>query len=390
MIIPKLAVRNLLGAGLRTWLNVVVLSLAFVLIIWTQGLYEGVYAQAERASVDIILGGGQYWQEKYDPLDILSLEDAHAVVPDSLRSMVDAAQAAPILVVQGTLYPKGRIHPVLIKGIDPDQKMLSLPSQFLKTGEDRFPALIGSRMAKSTGLAVGDTVTLRWRDAKGAFDARDVEIVQVIKTIVQGVDQGQIWIPLDRLRAWAGMEGEASLVVVARDAPGRPQVSGWVFRDLDFLLSDMRQLVQMKSAGATVFYVVLILLAMLAIFDSQVLSIFRRRKEMGTLMALGFTRGRVIRLFTMEGALHGVLAALVAALYGIPFLTWFARNGWAMPEGMDSYGLAIGEKIFPVYGAGLVAATTLLVLLVTTIVSYLPTRKIAGLKPTDALRGRMS
>ena len=390
MIIPKLAVRNLLGAGLRTWLNVVVLSLAFVLIIWTQGLYEGVYAQAERASVDIILGGGQYWQEKYDPLDILSLEDAHAVVPDSLRSMVDAAQAAPILVVQGTLYPKGRIHPVLIKGIDPDQKMLSLPSQFLKTGEDRFPALIGSRMAKSTGLAVGDTVTLRWRDSKGAFDARDVEIVQVMKTIVQGVDQGQIWIPLDRLRAWAGMEGEASLVVVARDAPGRPQVSGWVFRDLDFLLSDMRQLVQMKSAGATVFYVVLILLAMLAIFDSQVLSIFRRRKEMGTLMALGFTRGRVIRLFTMEGALHGVLAALVAALYGIPFLTWFARNGWAMPEGMDSYGLAIGEKIFPVYGAGLVAATTLLVLLVTTIVSYLPTRKIAGLKPTDALRGRMS
>jgi ABC-type lipoprotein release transport system permease subunit len=390
MIIPKLAIRNLLGAGLRTWLNVVVLSLAFVLIIWTQGLYEGVYAQAERASVDIILGGGQYWQEKYDPLDILSLEDAHAVVPDSLRSMVDAAQAAPILVVQGTLYPKGRIHPVLIKGIDPGQKLLSLPSQFLKTGEDRFPALIGSRMAKSTGLAVGDTVTLRWRDAKGAFDARDVEIVQVMKTIVQGVDQGQIWIPLDRLRAWAGMEGEASLVVVARDAPGRPQVSGWVFRDLDFLLSDMRQLVQMKSAGATIFYVVLILLAMLAIFDTQVLSIFRRRKEMGTLMALGFTRGRVIRLFTMEGALHGVLAALVAALYGIPFLTWFARNGWAMPEGMDSYGLAIGEKIFPVYGAGLIAATTLLVLLITTIVSYLPTRKIARLKPTDALRGRMS
>jgi cell division protein FtsX len=108
----------------------------------------------------------------------------------------------------------------------------------------------------------------------------------------------------------------------------------------------MRQLVQMKSAGATIFYVVLILLAMLAIFDTQVLSIFRRRKEMGTLMALGFTRGRVIRLFTMEGALHGVLAALVAALYGIPFLTWFARNGWAMPEGWTVTGLAIGKRYF--------------------------------------------
>ena len=390
MILPKLALRNLLGAGLRTWLNVIVLSFAFILIIWSQGLYEGVYAQAERASVDNIMGGGQYWQQKYDPLDILSLEDAHAVVPDSLRAMIDAGRATPILVVQGTLYPKGRIHPVLIKGIDPDQKLLSLPSEFLTAGEERVPALIGSRMARSTGLAVGDTVTLRWRDVKGAFDARDVEIVQVMKTIVQSVDQGQIWVPLKNLRAWAGMEGEASLVVVERDAAERPQVTGWVFRDLDFLLNDVRQLVQMKTAGATIFYVVLILLAMLAIFDTQVLSIFRRRKEMGTLMALGFTRGRVIRLFTLEGALHGVLAALVAALYGVPLLTWFARAGWAMPAGMDSYGLAIGDKIFPMYSAGLVAATTLLVLVITTIVSYLPTRKIAKLKPTDALRGRMS
>jgi ABC-type lipoprotein release transport system permease subunit len=245
-------------------------------------------------------------------------------------------------------------------------------------------------MAKNTGLAVGDTVTLRWRDANGTFDAQDVEIVQVMKTVVQSIDQGQVWIPLDKIRTLAGMEEEASLVVVAPGVSERQQAPGWVFRDLDFLLSDIKQLVQMKTAGATILYVVLMLLAMLAIFDSQVLSIFRRRKEMGTLMALGFARGRVIRLFTLEGALHGVLAAVVAALYGIPFLTWYARQGWALPEGMDSYGFAIGEKLFPVYSVGLVVSTTLLVLVITAIVSFLPTRKIAKLKPTDALRGRMT
>jgi putative ABC transport system permease protein len=390
MIIPKLALRNILGAGLRTWLNVVVLSFSFVLIIWTQGLYKGMNDQAERASVAAILGGGQYWQEKYDPLDVLSLDDAHAAIPGALQAMIEAGDAVPILVIQGTLYPKGRIQPVLIKGIDPDQKLLSLPTQFLKAGNETIPALIGSRMAKSTGLSVGDSVTLRWRDANGTFDARDVEIIQVMRTVVQTIDQGQIWIPLEKLRGLAGMGGEASLAVVAPGISERPMISGWVFRDLDYLLSDVKQLVKMKSAGATILYVVLILLAMLAIFDTQVLSIFRRKKEMGTLMALGFTRGRVIRLFTLEGALHGVLAAVVAALYGIPFLTWFAGAGWALPEGMDSYGFAIGEKLFPVYSAGLAAATTLLVLVITTIVSYLPTRKIAKLKPTDALRGRMS
>jgi len=107
-------------------------------------------------------------------------------------------------------------------------------------------------------------------------------------------------------------------------------------------------------------------------------------------MAMGFTRAKVIRLFTIEGAMHAVLAALVAALYGIPFLTWFAKTGWPLPESMDSYGFAIGEKIFPVYSAGLVVGTTLLILVVTTLVSFLPTRKIAKLKPTDALRGKTS
>ena len=61
-----------------------------------------------------------------------------------------------------------------------------------------------------------------------------------------------------------------------------------------------------------------------------------------------------------------------------------------MPEAVDDYGIALGEALFPVYGTGLVIGTTILILLVTTIVSFLPTRKIAKLKPTDALRGKMT
>ena len=61
-----------------------------------------------------------------------------------------------------------------------------------------------------------------------------------------------------------------------------------------------------------------------------------------------------------------------------------------MPAAMDQAGISLGERIYPAYGAALVAGTTALVLVVTTIVSYLPTRRIARLKPTDALRGRLT
>jgi ABC-type lipoprotein release transport system permease subunit len=390
MIIPRLALRNLFGAGLRTWLNVLVLSFAFVAIIWTQGLYVGMGEQVTYAMVDAEIGGGQYWHTNYDPYDPLTLTDAHGVIPKPLQEMIDDGQATPILILQGTVYPNGRFMPTLLKGIDSQQTILTLPSRFLNESEQEFPALIGNRMAKSTGLKAGDSVTIRWRDANGTFDARDIQIVQVMKTSVQSIDQGQIWLPLSLIQELSGMTNQATLVVVAKGTENFPEVAGWEHKNLDYLLEDIRAVVKSKTVGASILYVVLMALAMLAIFNTQVLSIFRRKKEMGTLMALGFTRAKVIQLFTLEGALHGILAAIVAAIYGIPLLVTFAKHGWALPQAMDSYGFAIGEKLFPTYSAGLIIGTTILVLITTTIVSFLPTRKIAKLKPTEALRGKIS
>ena len=60
-----------------------------------------------------------------------------------------------------------------------------------------------------------------------------------------------------------------------------------------------------------------------------------------------------------------------------------------MADGSDDAGIAIASEIFPVYGAGLVFGTILLVVLSATIVSYMPARKIARMKPTEALKGKV-
>jgi len=179
-------------------------------------------------------------------------------------------------------------------------------------------------------------------------------------------------------------------VVLKNNVVPVDNIPGWEFKNLGFLLQDLHSMVRMKSVQGSIMYLLLLFLAMLAIFDTQVLSIWRRRKEMGTLMALGMTRTRIIELFTLEGALHSFLAALVGAFYGIPLLAYIANKGFALPAQADNFGFAIGEKLFPTYSPALVAGTTLLVCFVTTIVSFLPTRKIAQLKPTDALRGKLS
>jgi ABC-type lipoprotein release transport system permease subunit len=391
MTILKLAVRNLLGGGTKSWLNAVVLSLAYVMIIWTQGLYQGMDQRVSRTMIDAAVGGGQYWVEGYDPYDPFSLQDAHLKLAGKLEEWAKSGEAAPVLIVQGTIYPNGRVQAAFLKGIDPEQKVLMFPSSSLKSLDNEVPALIGSRMAASTGLRSGDTVTVRWRNIHGTFDAHDLQIVQVMTTTVQTIDAGQVWVPLKKLEEMAGVENEATIVIVKKGLGQAGDVPGWTFRDLNFLLQDIKQMVRSKTIGASIFYAFLLFLAMLAIFNTQVLSIFRRRKEIGTLMALGMTRGKVIALFTVEGALHAFLAALIGAVYGIPLLVYFVTKGWALPAGTaDSFGLALSEKLFPTYSAGLVLGTTVLVFIITTIVSFLPTRKIAKLKPTEALRGRLT
>lgn len=388
MMSIKLALRNLIGAGLRTWLNVAVLSFAFVVIIWHKGLLDGWHNQARTETIRWETGGGQLWHPEYDPYDPFTLEDSHGPLREGMTRMVSDGQLTPLLITQGTVYPSGRMLNVLIKGIDPAQQIVAIPSSRLDTAIYTIPAVIGSNMATSARLKKGDVVTLRWRDKNGAFDASEVEIVNVFRASVPSVDGGQLWIPLEKLREMMLMPGEATLMVMKQGAVPPEKPEGWVYKDNPTLLSELDEMIKTKTAGGSILWGILLLLALLAVFDTQVLSIFRRQKEIGTCVALGMTRMQVVGLFTVEGAMHSVLAAIMGAIYGIPLLAFQSIKGLSFPVEGSDYGIAVPDVIYPVYSLKLVLTTILIVFLMTTIVSYWPSRKIARMRPTDALRGK--
>ncbi len=388
MIILRLAWRNLFGAGLRTWLNAVVLSLAFLAILTAQALLKGMNEQTERAMVATEYGGGQFLHPDYDRYDPLTITGAHGVLPSALRDLVDSGKAFEVLAVPGTIYPAGRIQPVLLKGVDPGQQVVDLPTGLMAGKQEGIPVMLGARMSQGTGLREGDTFTLQWRDRHGTFDAREAHVVAIFRTQVQSVDRGQLWLPLSVLQQMTEMPHEATLVTMAPEV-GVPADTGWVFQDLDDLLADIRNLVRSKMIGSMFVYAILLFLVMLAIFDTRVFAIFKRQREIGTLVAMGMTRVQVARLFTLEGILNAFLALLLAALYGWPLLGWFARTGWHLPETTDAYGYALGDVLYPRFGVDVMVGTSLVILLLAALVSYLPTRRITRVVATDALRGRV-
>jgi putative ABC transport system permease protein len=389
MLAFRLAVKNLLGTGLRTWLNVIVLSFSFVIIIWTKGLLEGWDSEAKADMISWEIASGQFWHYKYDPYEPMSLSDSHGSIPPELSSFLNDSVLVPLLITQGTIYPKGRMQAIFIKGIPPQQHILDLPSYKLESGSDEVTAIIGSAMAESTRLEEGDYVTIRWRDRNGTFDARDIRIAGIFDTNVPTVDVGQVWLPIEKLREMMLLKGEATILVAAKDLSDLPVLDEWIYKDQKALLSDIEKMIKSKSAVGIIIWGILLMMAMLAIFDTQVLSIFRRQKEIGTYVAMGMTRGQVVRLFTIEGAMHSVLAVIVGAMYGLPLLIIQSSKGISIPLSSSDFGVAMAEKLYPVYSLGLIAGTVITVLLVTTVVSYWPSRKIAKLNPTDLLRGRL-
>ncbi len=385
----KLAWRNLTGAGLRTWLNVIVLSFSFVVIIWMKGIMIGWDHQAKNDMQEWEIGNGQYWQNNYDPYDPFSLTDSHAPIPEELSEAVEKGVVVPVLIVQGTIYPSGRMQSVRIKGIPPDQSVLALPTRKLDTLVAAVPAIVGTSMARANDLERGDYLTLQWRDINGTFDAAEVVIAGIFATNVPSVDGGQLWIPLEQLQEMMLLPGEATVLTLGRENAEWPVLQQWKRQTVKDLTAEVDELIKTKTIGQSVFYVILLLLAMLAIFDTQVLSIFRRQKEIGTYVALGYTRPEVVGLFTVEGAMHAVFAAILSAVYGIPFLFWQARTGWTLPVEASDFGMAMAQTLYPTYTAGLVVSTVLIVLITTTVVSYWPSRKIAKMNPTEALKGKI-
>lgn len=379
----QLAYKNLVGAGLRTWLNVGVLAFSFIIIIFYNGLIDGWNEQAKYDSIAWEYGEGKLLHADYDPFDPFTILDGHGILKnDQLKNLT------PVLLRQATIYPEGRMLSVALKGIDVNQTILELPTASLKNSTEKIPAIIGRNMADAANLKTGDNILLRWRDKGGTFDAAKVTIVEIFETNVPTVDGGQVWIPIKKMWEMTDLENHATFFI-ANEKYEPTNISGWKYQSQETLLSDLNEIIAMKKVSGSIMYLLLLAIALLAIFDTQVLSVFRRQKEIGTYISLGMTRSQVVGLFTVEGSMYSIFAMILGSIVGTPLFAYLAKIGIGMPAASRDMGVPLAERIFPVFGIQLIVGTILLVVIAATIVSFLPARKISKMNPVLALKGKL-
>ena len=242
--------------------------------------------------------------------------------------------------------------------------------------------LIGRKLAKDLGLTVGDKLTLK--------AAGGTSVVLFVSGIFDfgndGVDTGSVYVALRTAQSLAGLPGGVTSlwvkVAVPFDAEATAQqiaaqpgikVESWIKTNAEFFKA--------LSGQTMSFFVIRLfvgLTAALGIASVLVVSVVQKSKEIGILRATGTTRGQILGVFLLQGAILGLLGSLFGSIMGWLFL--IAWRGFAInDEGVPFFTLEAGPSLYLVVAAG---AT-----LVGTLSALFPAQRAARLDPAVAIRG---
>jgi putative ABC transport system permease protein len=134
--------------------------------------------------------------------------------------------------------------------------------------------------------------------------------------------------------------------------------------------------------GLTMASLVALVVGMFLIYNTMSISVVQRRREIGTLRALGATRRDIVVLFTLEGALLGLVGSVVGVVIGLGL-------AHVMLDGMQE---TVSEMFMPVPATRLHVSRAILYgigslgVLATTIAAAFPAMQAARSSPIEALR----
>jgi putative ABC transport system permease protein len=121
----------------------------------------------------------------------------------------------------------------------------------------------------------------------------------------------------------------------------------------------------------------------LSISNTMMMSVSERTSEIGTMLAIGTARSRVLRMFLLEGAFLGVIGGLLGVTFGWLINTTVSAIGIPMPP---PPGMRHGFLAQATFGSTAAASAFALGAATTAVASILPAFAASRLAIVDALR----
>ena len=304
----------------------------------------------------------------------------------AVRRLPVVKYAAP--VVETMVDIKGpESHTALLLGIDPFSEAPLRDYRFLSgSGLDREDFLnfltrpgwvmLSAPLAARLHLKPGDTFTaavgakIQQLHVAGIF--RSPGELYPLDGAVLLMDVGQAQELLDRV----GKLDSIDLIVHGDLAAAAEQVRQALPPGVEVATPGaqaqyMAGLVGAYRLNLSVLSAIALFVGMFLIYQSVTLSVVRRRREIGLLRTLGMTRGQVMLLFLLEGALSGALGGLLGLVLGAALaqaaLGMVAQNLTSLYQPVPAGEIWLEGRVF-LQAWGLAVAATLLA-------SWIPARE---------------
>lgn len=231
-------------------------------------------------------------------------------------------------------------------------------------------ALVGADVGASLGLKQGDALNLPGK----------VFSVTAILPATGTVDDSRVFAHLHEVQQ---LTGKGSVINAIEIVGCCDQISKGLVQKINLLLPEAKvvtiaQIVdtqiktnQMMSRLSVLFLAIIVLVGGASIANYMYANVFERRREIGTLMALGASSGIVLRMFLLKALLLGLGGGIVG--YGLGTLI----------------AVTLGPRIAGVVVLPMAWLAPLAVGIATAIsliASYFPARRAARLDPTFALQ----
>ena len=180
-------------------------------------------------------------------------------------------------------------------------------------------AILGTKLAEGLELRPGQKFTLTRQNV-----SLKLEVVGLIKTGT-GSDETLVYLPLDTAQTLLDQPDIVSEVGVRlSDIYVAPAISSdlnsrfaykavsWQEQNKDIL-----QVMETQKVILYIFYALIFIIAGFGVANTMIMTVTRRTKEIGILMAMGATRKAVIKIFLLESLILGPPAALLGCFLAI-------------------------------------------------------------------------
>ncbi|HOY33568.1 MAG TPA: FtsX-like permease family protein [Piscinibacter sp.] len=306
-----------------------------------------------------------------------------ALVP-VLEAMPEVAAVSPMVAGAGLALRGEASKSIALVGVDLDRydRIVHLRSKVVEGVARLGPGegIIGRDLAIDLGVRVGDRVSIVTGNVGDSL-----RVTALVDLGVRELNRRTVIVPLRAAQSLIGLPGGATNLDLALvDVWAAQRLADDLAQRYPYKVESWQQAnaqlvsaLNAQSVSTGLIRGVVMVVVILGIASVLVVSVVQKRREIGILRAMGATRGQILRVFLLQGAIVGALGSMLGVLLAVLLI-------WAFTS------FVRGSDGLPLFSITLAPALALRIAAVATLCGVLaavaPARRAAALDPAQAIR----